>query len=486
MVHAVETRDRAEGHMGTSTPSMNVLLIYPNINVAKDNYYSHGLASIAAVLKQHGFGIQAYNVFAFGEEEKARLFRFVSDFRPKVIGLTCVTSQYRFVKDISEYLKSQFPDIVLAVGGVHPTLFPDLLYDSRSIDYLFRGEAEDTFLDFCRRVHDNQDVTDISGVAYIGGDNKLVINEIGALCGDLNKFPEPERELFDYGSVLKATGGAATFLFNRGCPNACTFCSNQALAEVYRLNRMTSRVRDVDLAIKEIMNVTKKYDVQLIRIIDEIMGVKRQWLLDFCKEYKKHVRIPFHCFQRVNIINEESIIALKEAGCIQVNFGIESGNTMIRNYLMRKNISDEQIIKAFGTCYKLKMNTAASNIIGLPFETIPMIYDTINLNRKILPTVNAVNIFYPYPQTKLYNLCKAFDLIDERKALSKDYVERKKASILKLPVKDEMLDWFVNNWNRLIYKDLFTVIRNPRKRFVDKVNGERRDYEGKPRKKVEE
>lgn len=448
-----------------------ILFVYTSIRVAKSNYYSHGLGSIVAVLKQHEYNVKIFNLFDFDEEEKKELSQFISHFKPQIIGFTCVASQYRFIRGIADYIKKCFPHIIVVIGGVHPTLLPSLLLEAKGIDYLFRGEAEHTFLDFCTRFYEGGDVTEVKGLAYVTSNGELILNETLPVDRDLDSLPEPDRESFKYEDIVKATGGQVDFVFNRGCPYNCSFCSNQALAKVYGLERMISRTRSVDLAIKEIIHVTQKYDAKLVWIHDEIMGVNKTWLMDFCREYKKHIDIPFTCFQRANLVDETKIAALKEAGCIRVNLGVESGNDFIRNYLMNRKMSKEQIIEAFRICDKFGMNTAAANIIGLPFETVDMIFDTIALNRIILPSISVVGIFYPYPGTKLAFLCKELGLIDEKKALSEDLVERKQGSILKLPLTDEQLDWFRKNWGRLIYRDFGTVLRHPKRLFFDKLSG---------------
>ena len=457
--------------MNKSMSDRRILFIYTNIRVAKPNYYSHGLGSIVAVLKQNEYATEVYNLFDFNEKDKKELSHFISNFKPQIIGFTCVASQYRFIKKVADYIKTSFPQIITVIGGVHPTLFPTMISEAAGIDYLFRGESEHTFLDFCARFYGDGDVTKVNNLAYINSDKELILNEILPLNSDLDSLPEPDRESFKYDDIIKATGGIADFVFNRGCPYNCTFCSNHALAKVYGHKRMMPRTKSVDLAIKEVIHVTQRYDVKLVWIHDEIMGVNKAWLLDFCKEYKRHIDIPFTCFQRANLVDETRIAALKEAGCIRANLGVESGNDFIRNYLMNRKMSREQIIEAFRICDQFNMETTAANLIGFPFETVDMIYDTIELNRIILPTVSVVNIFYPYPGTQLAFLCKELGLIDEKKALSEDFIERKQGSILKLPLTDDQLSWFRSNWSRLVYKDIKTVIKNPKRLFFDKLSG---------------
>ena len=111
-----------------------ILLIYTSIKVAKANYYSNGLGSIVAVLKENNFEVKVAYLFKFDDEEKIRLKGLINDFSPGLIGFTCVSSQFRFVKKIVDFTKMQFPSLQIVIGGVHPTLFPELLLETKSID----------------------------------------------------------------------------------------------------------------------------------------------------------------------------------------------------------------------------------------------------------------------------------------------------------------------------------------------------------------
>lgn len=441
-------------------PDGKVLLIYTNIHVAKVDYYSQGLGSIAAVLKQNGFLVKVVTLFNFNPDGQHLLSTTIKNFQPEIIGFTCVTSQYGFVKEIASFIKQINKNISIVIGGVHASLFPNLLLESKDFDYLFRGEAELTFLDFCNRLYENKNPKETKGVAYVDSKGNLILNEMPSLITNLNSLPEPDRESFKYEDIVKAAKGVATFLFNRGCPYSCTYCSNHAIAKLYGLKSMTPRVKNVDIALKEIINVTNKYKVKFISINDEIFGINKKWLTNFCKDYKKYIKLPFECWLRADMVEHDKIKILKSAGCVRVNMGIESGNDYIRNYLMNRKMSRGQIINAFKICRQYKIMTGAGSIIGLPFETVDMIYETIKLNRLVRPTTSTAGIFFPYPETKLNHLCQELGIIDNQKTLSEDFMERKHNSILKLPVTDDQLNWFVANWQRLVYGYFKAVILN--------------------------
>jgi len=203
------------------------------------------------------------------------------------------------------------------------------------------------------------------------------------------------------------------------------------------------------LEIEEIVN---KYDsiIDYVWIMDDIFGLDRKWRKEFCEKYKKRVQKKFLVLMRVEMINEDLLIMLKEAGCSKIFFGVESGNETIRTKLMNRRMSNQKIIDAFDLCHKYSLETLAVNIIGMPGESVEMIWDTIHLNRRLRPTASGVNIFYPYRGTELGDKCFEDGLVDEE--LVKNFSLERRDTVLKFP-EDHMnrLKYFSDNWQVLVY-----------------------------------
>ena len=106
---------------------------------------------------------------------------------------------------------------------------------------------------------------------------------------------------------------------------------------------------------------------------------------------------------------------LKESGCFQVQIGVESGNDYIRRDILNRAVSREQIIKCFELCKRYGITTYAYNMLGMPFEDKDKIIDTIKLNAEISPAKMHTSIYYPYPKTKLYDICKNSGFITDKR-----------------------------------------------------------------------
>ena len=425
---------------------MNVLFIYTNIDGTHEETYSFGLASIVAVTKR--LGHTAKVIVVRSRNDYKNIYNTVRDFSPEVIAFSSVSSQFRFVNEIVDVLKRTYPKKIMVCGGVHTTIFPKALLSSH-LDGVFVGESEHAFEEFLRRVAAGRPYTGCKNFVY-KSNGDIVVNPLNPLIENLDLFPFPDKTTYPYIDTVTPYG-VAPFMFSRGCPFSCTYCSNHAIAKVYGENINRPRYRSPESSIREIEETLKLFpQIKKIWIMDDIFGIDKKWRKEFCDKYKERIKVPFDCLLRANVADEEFIKMLKEAGCYRISFGIESGNSYIRNEVMNRKMSTEQIINAFNLCEKYGLETNAINIIGTPGETEDMIWDTILLNRSVHPTTSGVNIFYPYRGTKLGDACFDDGLVDEERFNT--FSSERRATVLEYPEEfKKKLEYYYNDWDILVY-----------------------------------
>lgn len=428
---------------------MRVLFVITNVNGTYGDAYSIGLAAIAAITKQEGYDYQ-YDLVYEAEQLDDFVDR-VRKFKPRVIAYTAVSSQYMFVKRLSKEVRNTFGDSILQVcGGVHPTIYPDCLLEAKGLDGLFIGEGEYGFRDFLDRVYNGQPYLDVKNYAYVK-DGKVVQNLKYPLIEKLDELPFIERERYGYENFV-AKDGYAMFFFSRGCPFICTYCSNHALASAYGMITYRPRYRSPRNCIEEIKSVAAKYDFKRVFVGDDTFGINKKWMREFCELYGKEIKLPLIIQLRVNLVNEEMLKCLKSAGCAHVSCGVEAGNPHIRNKIMKRNLSDKQIIDAYALFKKFGITANAINMIGMPSETEETIWETIRLNRLIKPDSSGVNIFYPYRGTVLADYCVKHGLINE--AAYEDFSRERRESILNFsPEFKDKLVYYHRNWQNLVYRN---------------------------------
>ena len=138
--------------------------------------------------------------------------------------------------------------------------------------------------------------------------------------------------------------------------------------------------------------------------------------------------MPFRCNMHPSLCTKETNDLLADCGCTELRIGLESGNDEIRMQLLKRNVDRDAIISAFANTKARGMRAFSFNIIGLPHETPRRLLDTIKLNGDCDTDETQVSIFYPYPGTKLFDLCAGEGLVSDR-ILNGYYME----SLLDLP-----------------------------------------------------
>jgi len=135
--------------------------------------------------------------------------------------------------------------------------------------------------------------------------------------------------------------------------------------------------------------------------VDDCFTLDRRWVLEFSKVYEKEVGIPFHINTRFDNLDEEIVANLKEAGCVLVLIGVESGNEFIRNEVMKREMSEDTIVRGAGLLKKYRIKFLTENITGTPGENFDKALDTVMLNIRIKPSFANCSFFNPYPKLEM-------------------------------------------------------------------------------------
>jgi radical SAM superfamily enzyme YgiQ (UPF0313 family) len=358
---------------------MKVLLIYPN--VAKTLQIPMGLAYISSYLKENGIDTFIWD----GTFDTLNFLKIqVKSVEPDVICFSALSPDYTFVEKLAMELRIM-TNAPFVIGGYHATFAPV----SDIFDFVIKGEAERSLLDY---------LEGRSSVSVITGE-----------LPDINELPWPDHAMFkrhftkqlNWESDEHKTSGV--FLTARGCPFKCTYCSCDSLAKLY--GEKITRFRDIDNIISEVFTITSTYGMDMVWFTDETFTVSKKRTIELCSKYKDTISVPFSVETRPDTVNEEVLVALKEAGCTTIRMGIESGVGRIRNGLYGRNMSRQKILDAFHTAKKVGLKVTSYNIIGAPTETIEDIRETIALNVECGVESGKVTLLSVFPGTKMWDYC---------------------------------------------------------------------------------
>jgi radical SAM superfamily enzyme YgiQ (UPF0313 family) len=146
--------------------------------------------------------------------------------------------------------------------------------------------------------------------------------------------------------------------------------------------------------------------VKVLNFQDDLIGLNKGWLKEFCSQYKKEIGVPFSINVRVGVIGEPEIALLKQANCFEFRIGLESGSNQIRENVLKRKMANEKIKELFTLAKKHGVNTFAYCMVGIPEETPAHIMETIQLLAEIKPRMIRCAIFFPFRGTSLYNYCR--------------------------------------------------------------------------------
>ncbi len=147
--------------------------------------------------------------------------------------------------------------------------------------------------------------------------------------------------------------------------------------------------------------VTSQYDVRFVLFMDDTFILQDKWLNEFMTRYKAEIGLPFWCQVRANLVTDEKIALFKDAGCVSVSFGLEAGNDRLRNAVLNRNMSREQILGAAEILRRHDITFMTNNMLGLPTGTLETDFETLELNAQCRPAYANVFLFQPYPKTAL-------------------------------------------------------------------------------------
>ncbi len=349
--------------------------------------------ALSAVLKAAG-----HSVDLFIEGLEPDLEGSLRRAAPDLACFSVISGNHPWAYAKARWIKSRFPKAMTVLGGPHPTFFPESL-DTEGIDIICLGEGEGALRELADAYPDLDAIAKVPNL-HVKVRDRRVRNDVRELVADLDALPFPDREVY-YKYPLLRNMGRKTFLSSRGCPYHCSFCFNHQYQQLYRNKGTYIRRRSAQSLLTEIRDVRTRYGLKSVFFQDDIFVLDKTWLADFLDRYQTEVRLPFTCLVRADLVDEDVVRRLARAGCVGVQFGIESGNERLRNQVLRKRLTEAQILEAGRLFKRYRIPAKTYNIIGLPGEGVKEVLETIRINARIRADLPWVATLTPYPRTDI-------------------------------------------------------------------------------------
>ena len=369
---------------------MRVLLVYPYFLEPRRHAddvraMPMGLYAIGAALKDAGHEVALLNGYGL-QGQTDRIRALITQFRPDVLGCSILNANRWGGIEIARLAKAIDAAIITVFGGVGASfLWAHLLDHFPEIDFAIIGEGEQSILELlaCLRTNDQDGLQRIRGLAR-RVDGRPTATPCAPPVADLDRLADPSR-YFSYPHVA----------LTRGCPAACRFCGSPAIwgrkvrfhsasGFVDRLSRLASKGQ------------------RFFYFSDDTFTLRKGRVIDVCRQIlERQLNINWVAISRVDTVDAEVLAWMRRAGCIQISYGIESGNPDIRAQL-NKRLATADIANAMAMTTRYGILPRAYFIYGCPGETDATIQETLDLIETIKPLDAIFYILTIFPGTALY------------------------------------------------------------------------------------
>ncbi len=357
-----------------------------------------GVLHLSSWLKAHGH--ETHLLIKPGPKELAQE---LDTFQPQLAAFSLVTMHVPWARQCTTEIKNIRPETLVAWGGTHPTFFPECV-NYEGVDLSCVGEGEYALLRLMNHLNEHDTAPpDLENCWVQNGDGAVARNQVGPQVPNLNELPYPDRALYYDRYPYLRDNPVKPVLTGRGCPFKCSFCLNESLRLTYRDNGQTLRIkwRSPENVVGEIQELRARWPLKRIHFQDETFMINKGHLAAFLPLYKKEVGLPFFCQLRADLMDDDMVKMLKDAGCDHTTFGVETGDETIRATLLRKKAKDDDFVRAASLLRKHGITFHTTNIFGFPGETFENAVNTVRFNIRLKSNSVIGFLFQPYLNLEL-------------------------------------------------------------------------------------
>lgn len=347
----------------------------------------------------------------------------ITEFQPDILAITALSPEY-------DFLLTFFPQIIIPentkviIGGIQATLLPEKTISTKLFDMVAIGEGEETFNEILQRFEEKGDITNIRGTYFYDKKNNKIFKNEKRFLLPADKLWEIERDYSFYDDMnddyfLRPFDGKkirkTEIEISRGCPYHCTYCANSALKDFNKGLGRYVKTRPIESSIKQMKKLIDEFGINFFYFADEcFLCHPITWIKEYMDQYKLEINLPYIFMSRAENVTEEKINLLMSYDIrFQISIGVESGSDEILKNVCERSCTNDHIIRAFEIINKYKIRSSAFFIVGFPFEKREDTWKTINLCKKIKPSVASVSIFQTYPGVELTRRCIEHGFIEE-------------------------------------------------------------------------
>jgi len=339
---------------------------------------------------------------------------------PDVLGITCRVLDLASARVLARIARTIKPQMPIIFGGPATSTCTDLILRDPHVDFAVRGEGERTMVELLHGLDRSAaDLGNVAGLSFRGPAG-VVHTPRRELIPDISALPLAARDRLIRTELLpqrKVDHMMGELITSRGCPFRCTFC---AVRSVWGSPKV--RLRTPEDVVGEVLQQRDRYGARFFTFWDDLFTTNRRRTMAICKLLlESRAEVKWLCLVQARTLDEEQLALMKEAGCVQVQMGVESGCDRILEK-MQKGLTVAQIRRAADMIHSVGLSLHAFLIMGIPGETRQEMEATMRFIPRIDPDYVELSVFAPYPGSPLCDELMQAGRLDEQDWLTADFL----------------------------------------------------------------
>ncbi|HEB28987.1 MAG TPA: B12-binding domain-containing radical SAM protein [Porticoccus sp.] len=364
-----------------------------------------GLLHLAAEVRNHGYQPTIIESDIFDMTVEDVVAQVVAD-KPSYVGITLFTVGVWCGAEIARKIKFALPETTIIVGGPHiSSMAVETMERFREFDIAVVGEGEEILINLLKAMESGSDRKQVNGLVFMEkGDitDKVIKTPSHSLDKNMDRLPMPAWDLLpDFPKAYRPaiydypSGPVASIAASRGCPFHCKFCDTSTFGSAVRAYS-AQRVFDI------VEHLQKEYGIKHIMFVDDLFTASRKRTTELCELLiNSDVNITWSCASRVDVIKPDLLHLMKDAGCWEISFGLESGsNELLKK--MDKSADVEKSREALEWTHAAGIRSKGLFMLGYPGETEETIAKTKAFVKSVPLTIMNLTKFTPYPGSPIY------------------------------------------------------------------------------------
>ncbi len=342
---------------------MKIGLIFPN----EDRRYKTvhlGLGYIAAYSREHHDDLEfkILDTRVATSKETESFFNESFD----LIGITVLSPVYFEVIRIFNKIKEKSKNTPVCLGGPYVTTVMEEIFEDTPAEFAVYGEGEITFSKLIGYLKGDENIEDIDGLMFKNEIGEIVRNKPVKQIRDLDTLPFPAYDLFDMDRYP-----LHRIVTSRGCPYSCDFCNSTFIWDVKWRKRKPEKI------IEELEFLLQKYGKKIVVFADNSFNIDLERVNEFCDLLiMKDLKILWSTSVRADIINRETAVKMKAAGCYNVAVGVESANNEVLRK-MNKQTTIEKVTEGVKIFKNAGIEVLCQFVIGSQGDTLETVKESI-------------------------------------------------------------------------------------------------------------